>query len=107
MLLEATQRLDARSTTVLLNTIPLSKVIEKYFYADDTQVCLHLFQKHLISMLDKMRSCLYGVQESISSSKLKLILKNGFFFPLLHKAEKVRNLGFFMMCNSLLLISCL
>ena len=60
-----------------LYTTPLSKVIRRHsdikihFYADDTQLFVHLY-KNATSAFDKLNSCLQDVQEWMLSSMLKL-----------------------------------
>ena len=61
-----------------LYTTPLSKIIRLYphikfhFYADDTQLYIHLSHKNASSALTKLNACLHDVQEWMSLSKLKL-----------------------------------
>ena len=61
-----------------LYTTPLSKIIRLHphikfhFYADDTQLYIHLSHKNASSALAKLNACLHDVQEWISLSKLKL-----------------------------------
>ena len=51
-----------------LYTTPLSKVIQKHsgisfqFYADDTQLYVHLTHKNVASALDKLSCCLEDVK---------------------------------------------
>ena len=42
------------------------------FYADDTQLYIHLSHKNASSALAKLNACLHDVQEWMSLSKLKL-----------------------------------
>ena len=55
-----------------LYTTPLSKVIRRqsdiklHFYADDTQLFVHLSYKNATSAFDKLNSCLQDVQEWMS-----------------------------------------
>ena len=62
----------------LLYTTPLRLVIGKHegkkihFYADDTQVYVHLFQKNSSAAFEQLNRCLGGVKEWMSISKLKL-----------------------------------
>ena len=103
-----------------LYTTPLSKIIRLHphikfhFYADDTQLYIHLFHKNASSALAKLNACLRDVQEWMSLSKLKLNPEKTEFivfgskaqrqkisshFPvsilgsLLHPVDSVRNLG--------------
>ena len=62
----------------LLYTTPLSKVIQNHpvisfqFYADDTQLYVHLTYKNVASALDKLSCCLEDVKTWLSTNKLKL-----------------------------------
>ena len=103
-----------------LYTTPLSKIIRLHpyikfhFYADDTQLYIHLSHKNASSAVAKLNACLHDVQEWMSLSKLKLNpektefiifgskaqrLKISSHFPvsilgsLLHLVDSVRNLG--------------
>ena len=103
-----------------LYTTPLSKVIQNHpgihfhFYADDTQLYVHLTHKHATLGFERLKNCLDDVRKWFSVNKLKLnpdktefILfgsknvrtKLGKFFPvnilgtLLSPAEAIRNLG--------------
>ena len=61
-----------------LYTSPLGLVFGKYkgvqyhFYADDTQVYLHLYQKNSSAAFEQLNRCLDGVKEWTSTSKRKL-----------------------------------
>ena len=61
-----------------LYTTPLSKVIQNHpgisfqFYADDTQLYMHLTHKNVASALDKLSCCLEDVKRWLSTNKLKL-----------------------------------
>ena len=61
-----------------LYTTPLSKVIQNHpgisfqFYADDTQLYVHLTHKNAASALDKLSHCLEDVKRWLSTNKLKL-----------------------------------
>ena len=61
-----------------LYTTPLSKIIRLrphikfHFYADDTQLYIHLSHKNASLALAKLGACLRDVQEWMSLSKLKL-----------------------------------
>ena len=61
-----------------LYTTPLSKVIQNHpgisfqFYADDTQLYVHLTHKNVASALDKLSHCLEDVKRWLSTNKLKL-----------------------------------
>ena len=103
-----------------LYTTPLSKIIRLHlhikfhFYADGTQLYIHLSHKNASSALAKLNACLRDVQEWMSLSKLKLNPEKTEFivfgskaqrqkisshFPvsilgsLLHPVDSVRNLG--------------
>ena len=61
-----------------LYTTLLSKVIQNHpgisfqFYADDTQLYVHLTHKNVASALDKLSRCLEDVKRWLSTNKLKL-----------------------------------
>ena len=61
-----------------LYTTPLSKVIQNHpgisfqFYADDTQLNVHLTHKNVASALDKLSHCLEDIKRWLSTNKLKL-----------------------------------
>ena len=61
-----------------LYTTPLSKVIgthpdiKYHFYADDTQLFIHISHKNAALAFNKLNSCLLDVQKWMSSSMLKL-----------------------------------
>ena len=61
-----------------LYTAPLSEIIRLrphikfHFYADDTQLYIHLSHKNASAALAKLNACLHNVQRWISLSKLKL-----------------------------------
>ena len=61
-----------------LYTTPLSKVIgthpdiKYHFYADDTQLFIHISHKNAALAFNKLKSCLLDVQKWMSSSMLKL-----------------------------------
>ena len=61
-----------------LYTTPLSKVIQNHpgisfqFYADDTQLYVHLTHKNASSALDKLSRCFENVKRWLSTNKLKL-----------------------------------
>ena len=61
-----------------LYTTPLSKVIQNHpgisfqFYADDTQLYVHLTHKNVTSARDKLSHCLEDVKRWLSTHKLKL-----------------------------------
>ena len=101
-------------------TTPLSAVIRRHkgvgfhFYADDTQLYVHLSHKNASSAFEKLNRCLHDVKEWMSMSKLKLNPDKTEFiifgskvqrekllqhFPVdilgnpLHPAEFVKNLG--------------
>ena len=103
-----------------LYTTPLSKIIHLHphikfhFYADDTQLYIHLSHKNASAAFAKLNACLHDVQRWMSCSKLKLNPEKTEFivfgskaqrrkisshFPvsilgsLLHPVDSVRNLG--------------
>ena len=103
-----------------LYTTPLSKIIRLHphinfhFYADDTQLYIHLSHKNASAALARLNACLLDVQRWMSLSKLKLNpgktefivfgpksqrLKISSYFPvsifgsLIHPVDSVRNLG--------------
>ena len=103
-----------------LYTTPLSKIIRLHphikfhFYADNTQLYIHLFHKNASAALAKLNAYLHDVQRWMSLSKLKLNPEKTEFivfgskaqcqkissnFPvsilgsLLHPVDSVRNLG--------------
>ena len=61
-----------------LYTTPLSLIISKHkginfhFYADDSQVYIHLSQRNASAAFEKLNRCLDDVKEWMSTSKLKL-----------------------------------
>ena len=61
-----------------LYTTPLGQVIRKYtgvkyhFYADDTQLFIHLSPDDSLKSLDHLKSCLNDIQVWMSENKLKL-----------------------------------
>ena len=61
-----------------LYTTPLNLIISKHkgikfhFYAEDSQVYIHLSQKNASAAFEKLNRCLDDVKEWISTSKLKL-----------------------------------
>ena len=103
-----------------LYTSPLSTLIGKHkainfhFYADDTQLYVHLSNRNASASFDKLNRCLRDVKEWMSASKLKLNPDKTEFilfgskkqrkrlnacFPIdilcnpLHPTESVKNLG--------------
>ena len=104
----------------LLYTSPLSTLIGKHkgvkfhFYADDSQLYVHLSHMNASAAFDKLNRCLHNVKEWMSASKLKLNPDKTEFilfdskkqrerlnvcFPIdilgnpLHPTKSVRNLG--------------
>ena len=61
-----------------LYTTPLSKVIQNHsgicfhLYADDTQLYVHLTDKHATQPFNKLKNCLDDAQKWLSANKLKL-----------------------------------
>ena len=100
-------------TTPLSKIFPLHLIIKFHFYADDTQLYIHLSHKNASAAFVKLIACLHDVQQWMSRSKLKLNPeKNEFIvfgskaqhqisshFPvsilgsLLHPVDSVGNLG--------------
>ena len=77
-----------------LYTTPLSKIIRLYphikfhFYADDTQLYIHLSHKNASSALAKLNACLRDVQEWMSLNKLKLNPEKTEFIVFGSKAQR-------------------
>ena len=109
-----------------LYTTPLSKVIgthpdiKYHFYADDTQLFIHISHKNAALAFNKLNSCLLDVQKWMSSSMLKLnpdktefiifeshaqLKKLGPYLPVkifgnfMHPAVVVKNLGVWFDAN--------
>ena len=59
-------------TTPLTSIISRHKGIKFHFYADDSQVYIHLSQKNASASFEKLNRCLDDVKEWMSTSKLKL-----------------------------------
>ena len=59
-------------TTPLSSIISRHKGIKFHFYADDSQVYIHLSQKNAYAAFEKLNRCLDDVKEWMSTSKLKL-----------------------------------
>ena len=82
-----------------LYTSPLSSIIRRHkgvgfhFYADDTQLYVHLSHKNASSALDKLNQCLQDVSDWMSSSKLKLNPDKTEFivFGSSHQRDKLSN----------------
>ena len=80
-----------------LYTTPLSKIIRLHphikfhFYADDTQLYIHLSYKNASSALAKLNACLRDVQEWMSLSKLKLNPEKTEFIVFGSKAQRRRS----------------
>ena len=61
-----------------LYTIPLSKVIQNHpgigfhFFADDTQLYVHLTHKNVTHAFDRVKTCLDTVKKWLSANKLKV-----------------------------------
>ena len=47
-------------------------ILEYHFYADDTQLFVHLFPQDSLKSLDRLKSCLNDIQVWMSEIKLKL-----------------------------------
>ena len=77
-----------------LYTTPLSKIIRLqphikfHFYADDTQLYIHLSHKSASLALAKLNACLRDVQEWMSLSKLKLNPEKTEFIVFGSKAQR-------------------
>ena len=111
---------NTRPLLFSLYTSPLSTLIGKHkginfhFYADDSQLYVHLSHMNASAAFDKLNRCLQDVKEWMSASKLKLNPDKTEFilfgskkqrerlnvcFPIdilgnpLHPTESVRNLG--------------
>ena len=101
-------------TTPLTKIIHLHPHIKFHFYADDTQLYIHLSHKNASAALARLNACLLDVQRWMSLSKLKLNpektefivfgsksqrQKLSSYFPvsifgsLIHPVDSVRNLG--------------
>ena len=82
-----------------LYTTPLSKVIgmhpdfKFHFYADDTQMFIHMSHKNATPIFDKLNSCLLDVQEWISPSMLKLNPDKTEFTIFGSHAQEIRSLS--------------
>ena len=59
-------------TTTLSLIISKHKAIKFHFYADESQVYIHLYQKNASAAFEKLNRCLDDVKEWMSTSKLKL-----------------------------------
>ena len=59
-------------TTLLSLIIRKPKGIKFYFYANDSQVYVHLSKKNASAAFEKLNRCLDDVNEWMSTSKLKL-----------------------------------
>ena len=59
-------------TTPLSLVIGKHKVIKFHFYADDTQIYVHLSQKNSSAAFEQLNRCLDDVKEWMSTSKVKL-----------------------------------
>ena len=59
-------------TTPLSNVIGTHPDIKFHFYADDTQLFIHMSHKNAALAFDKLNSCLQDGQKWMSSSMLKL-----------------------------------
>ena len=93
-----------------LYTTPLSKVtrnhpsIDFHFYADDTQLYVHLTHKNVAHACDRLKSCLEDVKKWLSASKLKLNTDKTEFIVFgskiqrekLNKSFPVNILGYFL-----------
>ena len=101
-------------TTPLSKIISLHRHIKFHFYADDTQLYIHLSHKNASAAFSKLNACLHDVQRWMSLSKLMLNPEKTEFivfgskaqrqkisshFPvsilgsLLHQVDSFRNLG--------------
>ena len=67
---------------VSLYTKPLSKVIDRrpfakfHFYADDTQVFIHLTHKNAVQSFERLNRCLDDFEKWLSANQFKLILQS-------------------------------
>ena len=63
----------------LLYTTPCCKVIQNdpgicfHFYADDTQLCVHLTHKHVTQAFDRLKNCLDDIKKCLLQTSLSLI----------------------------------
>ena len=79
-----------------LYTTPLSKVIQNHpgvsfqFYADDTQLYVHLTHKNVTSALDKLSHCLEDVKRWLSSNKVKLNPDKTEFIVFGSKSQRIK-----------------
>ena len=99
-------------TSPLITLIGKHKGINFHFYANDSQLYVHLSHMNASAAFDKLNSCLQDVEEWMSASKIKLNPDKTEFilfgskkqretvcFPIdilgnpLHPTESVRNLG--------------
>ena len=77
-----------------LYTTLLSKIKQNHlgisfqFYADDTQLYLHLTHKNVASVLDKLSHCLEDVKRWLSTNKLKLIPDKTEFIVFVSKSQR-------------------
>ena len=59
-------------TSPLITLIGKHKGVNFHFYADDTQLYVHLSHRNASAAFDKLNRCLQDVKEWMSASKLKL-----------------------------------
>ena len=71
-----------------LKIIRLHPHIKFHFYADDTQLYIHLSDKNASPALAKLNACLHDVQEWMSLSKLKLNPEKTEFIVFGSKAQR-------------------
>ena len=83
-----------------LYTTPLSKVIQNHpcigfhFYADDSQLYVHLTHKNVALAFDRLKSCLDDVKKRFSANKLKLTPDKTEFIIFGSKLRKKLNKSF-------------
>ena len=85
-------------TLFSLYTTPLSKVIRNHpgigfhFYADNTQLYVHLTHKNVAHAFDRLKSCLEDVKKWLSANNLKLNPdKTELFLVLKYSVKKSTN----------------
>ena len=59
-------------TSPLMTLIGKHKGVNFHFYANDTQLCVHLSHRNASAAFDKLNRCLQDVKELMSASILKL-----------------------------------
>ena len=80
-------------TTPLISIIGRHKIVIYHFYADETQLYIHLSNKNSSSSFDILNRYLHDVKEWMSANKVKLNPDKTEFIVFGTKADSVRNLG--------------